>query len=154
MIHYDTQHEQAIELIKKHKDCRIKEIRIVEEWRTKEVQIIFSDKATTNENTPPLEALLRGLIICLEGGFKLTLKNEPNYRAWTAEEVPDVAQYREKNNHQVKWFAEKNIKFYALEEARGLYHLYRYEYRTDLSKDEWYPCGVEIKEGAEDAKNS
>lgn len=138
MIHYDTQHEQAIELIKKHKDCRIKEIRIVEEWRTKEVQIIFSDKATTNENTPPLEALLRGLIICLEGGFKLTLKNEPKYRAWTADEVPEYFQIRYKRREEIKFFGKGER---TLDEL-----LQHYEYRTNLLEDKWHVCGVEVSD--------
>lgn len=144
MMYYDLRHAQVIDLVQKHKDNKINEVRFVdcyaEPGKQREFQVIFGDGT---QNTPELETLLKGLIAVLENRARLVLKNEPRYRAWREDEVPELAQYRNADNHESTWYYHREN---VMQDGGGEMYLNNCQYRTDLSKDVWHPCGVEVSD--------
>lgn len=89
--------------------------------------------------------------------YGVRIKPESKYRAWRQDEIPRIAEYRYKPNKTVMKigqmsrngdgeivirFTPDNWNWISVGTAFN-----SYEYRTDLAKDEWFVCGVEIEEG-------
>lgn len=74
---------------------------------------------------------------------QLRIKPKPRYRAWREDEVPETAQY-------MKRIYEGDVSkpiLSAKDVAPKLQYMFEtYLYRTDLSKNEWFVCGVEVSD--------
>lgn len=116
-------HDEVIALVQAHKEGKELQIRNDRSWEK-----------------VPGNATLNDILQWLTNDVILRIKHEPRYRAWTAEEVPDFFQGRDKRG--LIFFYEKN-KMWTDEFILNEFFKHC-EYRTDLAKDEWHPCGVEV----------